>query len=92
MLRENYSQAHCVYRFLEATVTGLSESQPACVRISSVRATLFFCENLMRSEQTPLLNPVLSLLFEGAMSIAQAYGTEVLALCLESMEIALRVS
>ena len=46
----------------------------------------------MRSEQTQLLNPVLSLLFEGAMSIAQAYGTEVLALCLESMEIALRVS
>ena len=52
----------------------------------------YFCENLMMNKQTELLNPVLPLLFEGAMSIAQAYGTEVLALCLESMEITLRVS
>lgn len=78
-------------RFLEATVNGLSESQPACIRISSVRASYYYCENLILNQQAEILSPALPLLYEGTMSIAQAYGTEVLTLSLDSMEIALKV-
>jgi len=79
---------HC--RFLEATVAGLADAQPACVRISAVRATFHFCEGLTKTPDA--LTPVLPILFERVMSIAQGYSSEVLALCLDAIEELLKVS
>ena len=80
-----------VGRFLEATVTALGEGQPPPVRISAVRAVYFFCDNLIANNQTALLIPALPTMYEGVMSIAQSYGTEVLGLSLDSMEHLLKV-
>ena len=89
-----YSRS-CIYRlfgrFLEATVTALGEGQPPPVRISAVRAVYFFCDNLIANNQTALLIPALPAMYEGVMSIAQSYGTEVLGLSLDSMEHLLKV-
>lgn len=61
------------------------------MRISSVRAGYYFCDNLMSAQKTQLLSPILPLMYEGVMAIALAYGTEVLGVSLDSMEIILRV-
>ena len=91
-VRHSSSCIYClVGRFLEATVTALGEGQPPPVRISAVRAVYFFCDNLIANNQTALLIPALPAMYEGVMSIAQSYGTEVLGLSLDSMEHLLKV-
>ena len=88
----SHSGIYCLIgRFLEATVTALGEGQPPPVRISAVRAVYFFCDNLIANNQTALLIPALPAMYEGVMSIAQSYGTEVLGLSLDSMEHLLKV-
>ncbi|XP_013378770.1 importin-9 isoform X2 [Lingula anatina] len=78
-------------RFLQATVSGLHPSQPPSVRISAVRAVFGFCDHLKQSNTTQLLAPHLGNMFDGLMSIAQQFSTEVLALCLETINIVLSV-
>lgn len=72
-------------------MNGLSANQPPCVRISAIRAAFHFCENLPGKSQLDTLNPALGPVLDGALSVAQSYGTEVMALCLDSMESLLKV-
>lgn len=72
-------------------MTGLADSEPSCVRICSVRAVYHFCDNLMSKNQTELLKPALQTVLDGLLSIAQSYGTEVMALCLDSIQSLLKV-
>ncbi|XP_015606737.1 importin-9 isoform X2 [Cephus cinctus] len=76
-------------RFLEATVNGLQENQPSCIRISAVKAVYWFCEasssgnsainNIMRSH--------LPAIFQGLFNLANQPSTEVLTLLMETFAV-----
>ncbi|XP_011308403.1 importin-9 [Fopius arisanus] len=81
-------------RFLEATVNGLQENQPICIRISSVRAVYWFCEaptapndlidNSVRSQ--------LSAMFQGLFNLVANQPTiEVLNLVMETFAVVISV-
>lgn len=78
-------------RFLEASVTGLLETQPPSVRISAVRAVFGFCEQLKVSESTSILLPFLEPILNGLVQLATQYGQDILALVLETIAVVLTV-
>ncbi|XP_063995676.1 importin-9 [Diachasmimorpha longicaudata] len=77
-------------RFLEATVNGLQENQPICIRISSVRAVYWFCE--ASTDPNTLINnvvrPQLSPMFQGLFNlVANQPTTEILILVMETFAV-----
>ncbi|XP_067129013.1 importin-9 [Centruroides vittatus] len=80
-----------IQRFLQATVNGIQPSQPSSVRVSAVRAVWGFCEHLKASQQTSILIPYLPPVMEGLINLATQFSSEVLALVMESITIALSV-
>ena len=78
-------------RFLQATVGGLHPNQPASVRISAVRAVYGFCEHLKATSTTQVLQPFIGDMMEGLLAIAQQFSSDVLALCLETLCVVLKV-
>ncbi|XP_034939232.1 importin-9 [Chelonus insularis] len=81
-------------RFLEATVNGLQENQPACIRISSVRAIYWFCEastNSNTPEIHDLIRPHLSSIFQQLFSLTNQPSTEILTLVMETFSILVAV-
>ena len=79
-------------RFLQATVSGLQNTQPPSVRISAVRAVFGFSEHLKSTGNPQLLQPYISDMIEGLLVIATQFSSEVLALVLETMCIVISVS
>lgn len=89
-----FSQAmtpELVHQFLEASVTGLLETQPPSVRISAVRAVFGFCEQLKVSESTSILLPFLESILNGLVQLATQYGQDILALVLETIGVVLTI-
>lgn len=80
-----------IQRFLQATVSGLQESQPSCVRVSAVRAIWGFCDHLKTTQLIGLLGPYLAPVMEGLLTLATQFSSEVLALVLEAITIVLSV-
>ncbi|KAI0216737.1 Importin-9 [Lamellibrachia satsuma] len=77
--------------FLQATVSGLHPNQPATVRISAVRAVFGFCDHLKTTNNKQALQPYIADMTDGLLAIAQQFSTEVLALCLETLNMVLVV-
>ncbi|XP_037091260.1 importin-9-like [Pollicipes pollicipes] len=73
--------------FLQATVTGLLNSQPPVVRTSALRAIIGFCEVVKeKAGGAEVLRPFLGPIVDNLITfIAQYHGGEVLALMLEAM-------
>lgn len=74
-----------IQQFLQATVSGLHDSQPPSVRISSVRAIWGYCDQLKLSESTHVLQPFLPSILEGLVQLAAQFSSEVLTLVMETL-------
>ncbi|XP_046424857.1 importin-9 isoform X1 [Neodiprion fabricii] len=76
-------------RFLEATVNGLQENQPACIRISAVKAAYWFCDAFIKGNNgnQNILRSHLPALFQGLFNLASQMSAEVLTIVLESFAI-----
>uniref|UniRef100_A0A8B9LB54 Importin 9 n=1 Tax=Astyanax mexicanus TaxID=7994 RepID=A0A8B9LB54_ASTMX len=74
-----------IQQFLQATVSGLHDSQPPSVRISAVRAIWGYCDQLKLSESTHVLQPYLPSVLEGLVQLAAQFSSEVLTLVMETL-------
>ncbi|CAB1353367.1 unnamed protein product, partial [Coregonus sp. 'balchen'] len=74
-----------IQQFLQATVSGLHDSQPPSVRISAVRAIWGYCDQLKLSESTHVLQPFLPAVLEGLVQLAAQFSSEVLTLVMETL-------
>ncbi|XP_037602515.1 importin-9 isoform X3 [Sebastes umbrosus] len=74
-----------IQQFLQATVSGLHDSQPPSVRISAVRAIWGYCDQLKLSESTHVLQPFLPSILEGLVQLAAQFSSEVLTLVMETL-------
>uniref|UniRef100_A0A3B3DS79 Importin 9 n=1 Tax=Oryzias melastigma TaxID=30732 RepID=A0A3B3DS79_ORYME len=74
-----------IQQFLQATVSGLHDSQPPSVRISAVRAIWGYCDQLKLSESTHILQPFLPSILEGLIQLAAQFSSEVLTLVMETL-------
>lgn len=74
-----------IQQFLQATVSGLHDSQPPSVRISAVRAIWGYCDQLKLSESTHVLQPFLPSVLEGLVQLAAQFSSEVLTLVMETL-------
>ncbi|XP_060701629.1 importin-9 [Hemiscyllium ocellatum] len=74
-----------IQQFLQATVSGLHETQPPSVRISAVRAIWGYCDQLKLSECTHVLQPFLPSILDGLMHLATQFSSEVLTLVMETL-------
>ncbi|KAK6321734.1 hypothetical protein J4Q44_G00087100 [Coregonus suidteri] len=74
-----------IQQFLQATVSGLHDSQPPSVRISAVRAIWGYCDQLKLSESTQVLQPFLPAVLEGLVQLAAQFSSEVLTLVMETL-------
>ncbi|KAL6255028.1 hypothetical protein P5V15_013362 [Pogonomyrmex californicus] len=75
-------------RFLEATVNGLQENQPPCIRISAVKAIYWFSE--ASNEKDSIINIIrchMPNIFQGLFNIISQPNTEVLTLVMETFQI-----
>ncbi|XP_053974223.1 importin-9 [Hylaeus anthracinus] len=76
-------------RFLEATVNGLQENQPACIRISAVKAIYWFSRASTTETNSTIANIIRSHLpniFQGLFNLANQPSTEVLTLVMETLQ------
>lgn len=81
-------------RFLEATVNGLQENQPSCIRISAVKAIYWFCEISCADANNPTNNIIRSHLpniFQGLFNLSSQASTEVLILVMETFQTVISV-
>lgn len=74
-----------IQQFLQATVSGLHDSQPPSVRISAVRAIWGYCDQLKLSDSTHILQPFLPSILEGLVQLAAQFSSEVLTLVMETL-------
>ncbi|EHH15689.1 hypothetical protein EGK_01810 [Macaca mulatta] len=74
-----------IQQFLQATVSGLHETQPPSVRISAVRAIWGYCDQLKVSESTHVLQPFLPSILDGLIHLAAQFSSEVLNLVMETL-------
>ncbi|KAJ8258048.1 hypothetical protein GJAV_G00192610 [Gymnothorax javanicus] len=74
-----------IQQFLQATVSGLHDSQPPSVRISAVRAIWGYCDQLKMSESTHVLQPFLPSVLDGLVQLAAQFSSEVLTLVMETL-------
>ncbi|ELK34962.1 Importin-9, partial [Myotis davidii] len=74
-----------IQQFLQATVSGLHETQPPSVRISAVRAIWGYCDQLKASESTHVLQPFLPSVLDGLIHLAAQFSSEVLNLVMETL-------
>lgn len=78
-------------RFLQRTVDGLQQTQPATLRVSAVRAVWGFCEYLNSHNQASQLSPYLAAFTEGLISLSTSFSSDVLALAMEALSIVIAV-
>ncbi|CAL1608809.1 unnamed protein product [Knipowitschia caucasica] len=74
-----------IQQFLQATVSGLHESQSPSVRISAVRAIWGYCDQLKLSDSTQVLQPFLPSVLDGLVQLAAQFSSEVLTLVMETL-------
>ncbi|XP_059806493.1 importin-9 isoform X1 [Hypanus sabinus] len=74
-----------IQQFLQATVSGLHETQPPSVRISAVRAIWGYCDQLKISDCTRVLQPFLHSILDGLIQLATQFSSEVLTLVMETL-------
>ena len=78
-------------RFLQATVAGVSPSQPPCVQVSAVRAVSEYCSHLSSTDRTHVLQPFIGSMVDGLLNVVTLFSTDVIALCLETLCVVLEV-
>ncbi|XP_055510701.1 importin-9 [Leucoraja erinacea] len=74
-----------IQQFLQATVSGLHETQPPSVRISAVRAIWGYCDQLKISDCTRVIQPCLPSILDGLIQLATQFSSEVLTLVMETL-------
>ncbi|XP_020338522.1 importin-9 isoform X2 [Oncorhynchus kisutch] len=74
-----------IQQFLQATVSGLHDSQPPSVRISAVSAIWGYCDQLKLSKSTHVLQPFLPAVLDGLVQLAAQFSSEVLTLVMETL-------
>ncbi|XP_058802875.1 importin-9 isoform X2 [Phymastichus coffea] len=76
-------------KFLEATVNGLLENQPNCIRISSIKTIYWFCKAASSKNTTllDLLRTQLSTIFQGLFTISNQTSKEILTLILDTFSV-----
>ncbi|XP_014471469.1 PREDICTED: importin-9 [Dinoponera quadriceps] len=74
-------------RFLEATVNGLQENQPSCIRISAVKAIYWFCETPSEESIANIIRCHLPNIFRGLFNLASQPSTDVLLLVMETFHV-----
>ncbi|XP_006628350.1 importin-9 [Lepisosteus oculatus] len=74
-----------IQQFLQATVSGLHDSQPPSVRISAVRAIWGYCDQLKMSDSTHIMQPFLPSVLDGLVQLAAQFSSEVLTLVMETL-------
>lgn len=80
-------------QFLQATVNGLQENQPICIRISAVKGIYSFCEASSENETIKsLVCSNLPTIFQGLFSLVSQPSTEVLTLVMETLSTLILVS
>ncbi|KAM0731153.1 Importin-9 [Formica fusca] len=75
-------------RFLEATVNGLQENQPPCIRISAVKAIYWFSE--ASTEKDSIVNIIrchMPNIFQGLFSLVSQPNTDILILVMDTFQI-----
>ena len=73
-------------RFLQATVNGLQENQPICIRISAVKGIYWFCEASSENDTIKsLVCSHLPTIFQGLLNLASHPPTEILILVMETL-------
>ncbi|KAK3101186.1 hypothetical protein FSP39_001615 [Pinctada imbricata] len=78
-------------RYLQSTIGGLHATQSPVIRISAVRAVYSYCNHFKSAGTTQHLLPYLPNILEGLISVATQFSSEVLALCLETVAMAISV-
>lgn len=73
-------------------MTGIHTNQPACVRISAIRAVAEYCNHLSQHEQTHVLEPYIGTMVEGLISVTTMFSTDVISLCLDTLDTVLQVT
>ncbi|OXU19363.1 hypothetical protein TSAR_015966 [Trichomalopsis sarcophagae] len=76
-------------RFLEATVNGLLETQPICIRVSAIKAVYWFCDAAI-IENSPLLSILrlqLPAIFQGLFTLSNQLSKEILILVLNAYSV-----
>lgn len=74
-------------RFLEATVNGLQENQPPCIRISAVKAIYWFSE--ASTGKDPIVNMIrchMPNIFQGLFNLVSQPNTDILTLVMETFQ------
>ena len=77
-------------RFLEATVNGLQENQPPCIRISAVKAIYWFCKASTTEANNTIGNIIRSHLpniFQGLFNLTSQPSTQILSLVMETFQV-----
>ncbi|KAJ8386386.1 hypothetical protein AAFF_G00170910 [Aldrovandia affinis] len=74
-----------IQQFLQATVSGLHDSQPPSVRISAVRAIWGYCDQLKMADSTHVMQPFLPSVLDGLVQLAAQFSSEVLTLVMETL-------
>lgn len=78
-------------RFVEATVNGLQENQPSCIRISAVKAIYWFCETPSEESIANIIRCHLPNIFRGLFNLASQPSTDVLLLIMETFHVLIAV-
>ncbi|XP_033214886.1 importin-9 [Belonocnema kinseyi] len=73
-------------QFLQATVNGLQENQPICIRISAVKGIYWICEASAENDAIKaLVCSHLPTIFQGLFNLASHPPTEILILVMETL-------
>ena len=80
-------------RFLEATVIGLLETQPPCIRISAVKAIYWFCEASQSGNPAieGIMRNHLPAIFQGVFSLTSQPTPEMLTFVMETFAVLVSV-
>jgi len=74
-------------RFLEATVNGLQENQPPCIRISAVKTIYWFSEvSTGKDSIVNIISCHMPNIFQGLFNLVSQPSTDVLTLVMETFQ------
>lgn len=75
-------------KFLEATINGLRDTQPICIRISSVKAIIgFFQAASVKNTILDTIRPQLPIIFEELLILSDQLSKEILTLVMNAFSI-----
>ncbi|XP_014203577.1 importin-9 isoform X2 [Copidosoma floridanum] len=76
-------------KFLEATINGLKETQPSCIRISSIKSIYWFCHaaSIQDTAFLNIIHPQLSTIFQELLILSNQPSKEILTLVVNAFSV-----